>query len=93
MEKEHGVLMIIPVNRENLPPEVRHLPYGPSPGMIPFPCERCGVKGWYGPKQAAKKKESPETPILCIMCVIALGQEARQRGEEVTARVQHLDES
>lgn len=89
-DKETGVLMIIPVDREHLPEEVRHLPYGPSPGMIPFPCERCGNKGWYGPKQAQMKKEKPETPILCIMCVIQLGQEAKARGEEVTSRVHHL---
>jgi len=89
-EQEQDVLMIIPVDLMDRPPEVRNIPYTPSPGMVPFPCEHCGVKGWYGPKQAAKKKEKPETPILCVMCVIKLGKEAKQRGEQVIGRVHHL---
>ena len=90
-DKEIGVILIIPVDPMDRPAEVRDVPYEPSENMIPFPCERCGVKGWYGIRQAMKKTENMTIPILCMVCVIKMGKEAQARGEEVTSRVHHLD--
>jgi hypothetical protein len=87
---ETPVIMIVPVDPMDRPEPVRDIPYEPSEGMIPFPCEGCGNKGWYGIRQAMLKTQKPQTPILCVVCVVKMGKEAQARGEEVTSRVHHL---
>ena len=89
---KHGVIAIIPCDVMERLPEMRRIPYEPTPGMEPFPCPVCGVKGWLGPKQKAAKATHPEVPILCMNCVVKVAQEAKARGEPVFGSVKHMDE-
>jgi hypothetical protein len=74
MDERQDVLCIIPVNVEDRLEETRSIPYEPSPGMFHYPCERCGIKGWMGPKQFAKKREDKNISVYCMNCIFMQAQ-------------------
>lgn len=86
-----GILCIIPVDPMERYAPMRDIPYTPSLGMVPTPCEKCGIKGWLGPKQAAKKVQCPEMEIVCTNCMVDMAQAARSTN--IFGPVRMVDES
>jgi len=69
-----NVIAIVPVSEKDR----LGIPYVPQPYMVEYLCEVCGRKGWIGPKQLEIKEADPNTPVLCMICVINKAQQEQE---------------
>ncbi len=66
-DPEQSVISGVPV----YVPEWMGLPkYTPYKDSVQMPCEQCGSSCWVGPRQQAMKQEHPDTPVICMVCLV-----------------------
>ena len=71
-EERVNILTGVPCDEE-LVARLGMPPYTPpSNDYEKIPCETCKELMWIGARQRAMKAQNPDTPILCMGCVIEL---------------------
>lgn len=80
----NNIIAIIPVD----PKDRMGIDYTPAPHMVHTLCEKCETKCWVGPNQLEMKKQHPELPVLCTLCLIRQYQESK---EPISTTIKILD--
>lgn len=62
-------------------------PYTPGDDYEQLPAECCASLVWVGPKQCATKRQHPEVPLYCALCV---SMASKQHG--ITPQVMFMED-